>query len=260
MPFLTVNNINQSYEVTGEGNALLLLHGLGSTKQDWDLQVPVLSKDFKVVTVDLRGHGDTSKPEEGYGVEYMTEDIRQLLEQLNIDKVSLVGFSMGGAVAFQFASDFPEWVDKLVIVNSGPDFNAMGEIGEQLVAERTKSLNEYGMGPLAEQIATNMFPEKGQESMREAFETRCKKNDLNAYYQSFVTLMQWGLGDNIRKITAKTLVIASDMDYTPVAFKEAYVNKLQDAKLVVIENSRHGVVMDQAEVFNNELYKFLMYG
>ncbi|OMP31660.1 alpha/beta fold hydrolase [Mangrovimonas sp. DI 80] len=260
MPFLRVNNIDLSYEVAGEGNALLLLHGLGSTKQDWDAQVPVFSKEFKVITVDLRGHGETSKPEEGYGVDFMTEDIRQFLEQLNIGKVTIVGFSMGGAVAFQFASQFPEMVDKLVIVNSGPDFNAMGDIGDQMVAERTKSLNEFGIGPLAEQIAFNMFPEEGQEDMREAFEKRCKQNDLNAYYQSFVTLMKWGLGDKIQKIKAKTLVIASDMDYTPVDFKKAYVNELPNAELVVIKDSRHGVVMDQAGAFNYELYKFLKHG
>ena len=69
--------------------------------------------------------------------------------------------------------------------------------------------------------------------------------------------MKWGLDDKVSELKNPTLVIASDMDYTSVDYKKAYVNKMQNAKLVVIENSRHGVVVDQAEKLNRELLKFL---
>ena len=84
-----------------------------------------------------------------------------------------------------------------------------------------------------------------------------KKNDFDNYYQSFVTLMDWGMGNKIKDIEAETLVVASDMDYTPVAFKEEYVKNLQKASLKVIKNSRHGVVLDQPDAFNKALFTFL---
>lgn len=254
---IDVNTIELDYEDHGKGNVLLLLHGLGSTKKDWDAQVPFFSKTHRVIAVDLRGHGDSTKPQDAYSVELMTEDIKQLLDQLNIKKATIVGFSMGGAVAFEMAAKHPDYLENLVIVNSGPDFNDMGKIGEDLLKSRTEYLESKGLEKLAKEISFNMFPEDHQIDLRNEFEERCKINDYNAYYKSFVTLMAWGLGDQIKNITTRTLVIASDMDYTPISFKEAYVDKLQNAQLVVIKNSRHGVVIDQPEAFNNALYKFL---
>lgn len=257
MPKINLKNIHLNYEDRGEGNVLLFLHGLGSTLKDWDFQVPFFSKNFRVITVDLRGHGDSVMTDDNYGVDCMSEDIKQFLDALNIDKATLIGFSMGGAVAFEFATSYPEKIDKLVIVNSGPDFNDMGKIGEDLLKNRTHDLNTRGLIELSKDISKNMFPKPHQIHLRDEFEERCKNNDFNDYYQSFVTLMEWGLGIKIKDIKAETLVIASDMDYTPVSFKEDYVKNLQNASLVVIKNSRHGVVMDQPDAFNKALHTFL---
>jgi pimeloyl-ACP methyl ester carboxylesterase len=254
---IQVNDIEIAYDDHGKGDVLILLHGLGSTKKDWDAQVPFFSKTHRVIAMDLRGHGNSTKPVEAYGVALMTEDLKQFMDQLNIKKATLVGFSMGGAVAFQMAVNHPEYLDNLVIVNSGPDFNAMGKIGEDLLSSRTQFLETKGLAPLAKEIAYNMFPEDHQVDLRNEFESRCKNNDYNAYYNSFVTLMAWGLGDKLKDINTRTLVVASDMDYTPISFKEDYVSKLPNAKLTVIKNSRHGVVIDQPEAFNKALEKFL---
>ncbi|CAM1342846.1 alpha/beta fold hydrolase [Tenacibaculum aestuarii] len=257
MPKVKVNNIELDYEEYGKGEVLLFLHGLGSTKADWDAQIPFFSEKYRVVVVDLRGHGKTSIPSKDYGVKFMTEDIKQLLDVLKIEKATVIGFSMGGAVAFQLASSNPEYINNLVIVNSGPDFNDMGKIGKELLSSRTEFLKTKGLLPLAKEIAYNMFPEDDQIEMRNQFEERCKNNDYDAYYNSFVTLMDWGLGDKLKDITVRTLVVASDMDYTPVSFKEEYVKRMPNAILSVIENSRHGAVIDQPEVFNKVLENFL---
>ena len=256
MPKIHINTIELDYEDIGYGKPLLLLHGLGSTKKDWELQIPFLASNYRVITPDLRGHGNSAKPK-NYGVSFMAEDMKQLLDTLTIEKATVVGFSMGGAVAFQLAYAYPECIDKLVIVNSGPDFNDMGTIGQEMLTHRTTFLRTKGLAALAKEVAYNMFPESHQETMRSEFEERYRNNDFVSYYNTFVTLMNWGLGDNIKKIKAKTLVIASDMDYTPIAFKEAYIKKLSDATLHIIENSRHGVTIDQPEAFNTTLHNFL---
>ena len=257
MSKIKVNDISLDYEDYGSGKVLLMLHGLGSTKKDWDAQVLFFSKNFRVIAVDLRGHGNSTKPQDAYGVPLMTEDIKCFLDALGIKKATLIGFSMGGAVAFDFAVKHPEYLDNLVIVNSGPDFNDMGQIGEDLLNGRTKFLETKGLNALAKEISYNMFPEASQVDLRNEFEERCKQNDYNAYYKSFTTLMNWGLGKKLKEIKTRTLVVASDMDYTPVSFKEEYVSRLPNATLVVIKNSRHGAVIDQPEAFNNVLLNFL---
>lgn len=257
MTRMSVNKIEIDYEDIGQGETLVLLHGLGSTKKDWDFQIPVFSKKFRVLAPDFRGHGDSGYNEEDFGVEFLTEDIYQLLQKLDIQKATFVGFSMGGAVAFQMAVSHPDLVDKLIIVNSGPDFNNMGQIGEDLLKNRTHFLETKGLQELAKEISKNMFPEPEQKKLRDEFEMRCSKNDVSVYYKTFLTLMKWGLGSQLKSIAHQTLVIASDLDYTPISFKENFVSNMQNATLAVVTNSRHGVVMDQHETFNNLVLNFL---
>ena len=86
----------------------------------------------------------------------------------------------------------------MVIVNTAPDFNDLGEMGEEMVRERTKSLKTTGMEPLARQISEGMFPGEDQKDLRNAFFERAQKNPVDAYYNSFITLMKWGIGDKIK--------------------------------------------------------------
>lgn len=256
MAKIKVNAIEIDYQDIGEGETLVLLHGLGSTKKDWDFQIPVFSKNYRLIIPDLRGHGASSSNSE-FGVPVLTEDVVALLKTLKIEKFSCIGFSMGGAVAFQIAISYPEMVDKLIIVNSGPDFNAMGELGEELIKTRTAFIQTKGMKALAKEISANMLPEKHQDKLRQEFEERCGNNDEQVYLKTFLTLMEWGLGDKLSTISKPTLVITSDNDYTPVAHKEAYTSRMQNARLHVIENSRHAVLMDQPEAFNEAVLNFL---
>lgn len=254
------NGIGLEYLDLGEGEVILLLHGLGSTKADWDLQVGEFSKKFRVLAPDLRGHGNSTKPEDksAYGIEKCAEDMQLLLKELEVQKCTVVGFSMGGAVAFEMAVRYPEMVSKMVIINTAPDFNDLGKMGEEMVRERTKSLETTGMEPLAQQISEGMFPGNDQRQLRNAFFERARKNPVGSYFNSFITLMEWGIGEKVKEIDIPVLVVASDLDYTPVSLKESYVQKMPDARLVVINNSRHGVTMDQPEQFNTALLKFFM--
>ena len=257
MAFKRINGIDIDYADVGEGDVVVLLHGLGSTKKDWDLQIPVLSQKFRVIAPDFRAHGNSERVPKEQGVEIMTEDIVQLLNSLHISKASFVGFSMGGAVCFDMAYRHPEMVEKLVIVNSGPDFNNAKNAGVDILAERTKIIKEQGFKALAETISKGMFPEENQKEWRDDFQQRIVGNDEDAYLNTFASLMKWGLDDKVSRILHPTLVLASDMDYTSVDYKVAYVNEMKNARLVVIENSRHGIVLDQAEKLNQELLKFL---
>lgn len=257
MPKTIVNSIEINYEDVGHGETLVLLHGLGSTIKDWGFQIPVLSKKFRLIIPDFRGHGKSGISKDDFGVEFLTEDIFQLLKKIKIDKASFIGFSMGGAVSFQMAVSHPEIVDKLIIVNSGPDFDNMGKMGTELLESRTAFLKIKGIQELAKEISKNMFPEEHQEQLRQEFEERCGKNNSEVYHKTFVTLMEWGLGEKLETIPHKTLIVGSDMDYMPVSYKEEYTSRMQNATLAIVSNSRHGVVMDQHEAFNSIILNFL---
>src|SRR5690349_9844570 len=120
MPTVQVNSIRLYYEIHGTGQPLVFIHGLGSSTRDWEAQVPEFSKSYQVVTFDLRGHGRSGKPAGPYSMAMFSADLADLLETLDIAAAHVVGLSLGGAIAFQFALDDPARVRTLTIVNSGP--------------------------------------------------------------------------------------------------------------------------------------------
>ena len=108
-----------AYIRVGRGPRLLLLHGLGCDHRTWLPVLPGLAKHFTVIAPDLLGHGQSGKPRADYSIAGYANSIRDLLLVLGIDRVTVVGHSLGGGVAMQFAYQFPEQVERLCLVASG---------------------------------------------------------------------------------------------------------------------------------------------
>ena len=121
--FAEVNGIKICYEIYGEGKPVVLIHGFGSTKDEWKLaQLGPLSEKFKVIIMDNRGAGKSDRPDEPYLMEMFADDINSLMEHLNIDKAHIIGLSLGGMIAQTFTINYNEKVDKLILINTTPDF------------------------------------------------------------------------------------------------------------------------------------------
>ena len=91
MPTLVANNTRLHYEVTGQGQTLVFIHGLGSSARDWEFQTPMFSKEYHVIIYDLRGHGQSDKPEGPYTIEMFASDVASLLTGLGVDSAHLAG-------------------------------------------------------------------------------------------------------------------------------------------------------------------------
>ena len=108
-----------AYVRAGRGPKLLLLHGLGCDHQTWLPVLSELSRHFTVIAPDLLGHGRSAKPRADYSIAGYANGVRDLLTVLGVDRVTVVGHSLGGGVALQFAYQFPERVERLCLVSSG---------------------------------------------------------------------------------------------------------------------------------------------
>ena len=117
--YLTIHGHRRAFVRTGSGPALLLLHGLGADHTTWDRVVDQLARRYTVVAPDLLGHGESAKPRADYTLGGYANGMRDLLTVLGIDNVTLVGHSFGGGVAMQFAYQFPERTERLILVGSG---------------------------------------------------------------------------------------------------------------------------------------------
>jgi 3-oxoadipate enol-lactonase len=257
MAQISANDINLYYEVHGDGQPLIFIHGLGSSTDDWEFQVPEFSKSYRVITFDLRGHGRSDKPAGPYQIPMLAADLAGLLQALHIPPAHLVGLSLGGAVAFQFALDNPEKVKTLTIVNSGPSLGGTPEEARQEIERRVGIVQQLGMRAMGEALAPALFPKPEQAALRETFIRRWAENDPSAYIEATRSLLGWNVEDQLGRIKCPTLILASDQDYSPVTVKEAYVKLIPNARLVVIAEAHHALPIEQPEKFNAALRDFL---
>ena len=116
---VTIHGHDRAYVKVGSGPALLLLHGLACDHTTWTPVMAELAKNYTVIAPDLLGHGASDKPRGDYSVAGYANGMRDLMTVLGIDKVTVVGHSFGGGVAMQFAYQFPERTERLVLVSSG---------------------------------------------------------------------------------------------------------------------------------------------
>jgi len=257
MPKIMVRDIQLYYEESGSGQPLVFIHGLGSSTRDWQLQIEAFSKDYRVIAFDVRGHGQSDKPPGPYSVKQFAEDTAALFDTLGIEPAHIVGVSMGGMIAFQLAVSHPACVATITIVNSGPELIPRTLPEKLSVYSRILIVQLLGMRRMGEVLAKRLFIKPEQEELRQLFIERWAENDKRAYLDSLRALIGWSVSDYIGHIDCPTLVIAADEDYSPLALKEAYVAKMQNAELQVIEDSRHATPIEKPEVFNTVLDGFL---
>jgi pimeloyl-ACP methyl ester carboxylesterase len=117
--YRTIHGHRRAFRMTGSGPALLLLHGIGDSSESWAHLMEDLARDHTVIAPDLLGHGDSAKPRADYSVAAYANGMRDLLEVLGVDRVTVVGHSLGGGVAAQFAYQYPERCERLVLVATG---------------------------------------------------------------------------------------------------------------------------------------------
>lgn len=117
--YQTIHGYRRAFRIAGSGPALLLIHGIGDNSTTWDTVQAKLAQRFTVIAPDLLGHGQSDKPRADYSVAAYANGMRDLLSVLDVEKVTVVGHSLGGGVAMQFAYQFPQLVERLILVGAG---------------------------------------------------------------------------------------------------------------------------------------------
>jgi pimeloyl-ACP methyl ester carboxylesterase len=119
LQYRTIHGYRRAFRVAGTGPAILLIHGIGDNSTTWDTVQSKLAQRFTVIAPDLLGHGKSDKPRADYSVAAYANGMRDLLSVLDIEQVTVVGHSLGGGVAMQFAYQFPQLVERLILVGAG---------------------------------------------------------------------------------------------------------------------------------------------
>ncbi|MDM4142940.1 MULTISPECIES: alpha/beta hydrolase [Mycobacterium] len=119
LEFRTIHGYKRAYRIAGSGPAILLIHGIGDNSTTWNTVQAKLAQRFTVIAPDLLGHGRSDKPRADYSIAAYANGMRDLLSVLAIERVTIIGHSLGGGVAMQFAYQFPHLVERLILVGAG---------------------------------------------------------------------------------------------------------------------------------------------
>lgn len=257
MPYLEVDDARLYYEERGTGTPLLLLHGLGSSGRDWDAQANHFAGQYRVLRMDLRGHGRSERGEGPYSISQFARDVAVLLRKLDAAPAHVIGLSMGGMVALELGAGAPQLVRSLVIVNSVADTRLHSWHDVWFYVSRRLAVQVLGMRRVGHILAEKLFVKPDQEELRREFVERWSQNDKESYLWSIDAITKWSVTDRLDRIQVPTRFVSSDEDYTPVSEKEHAVARLPSAELTVVKDARHALPVEKPRAFHQVVDEFL---
>jgi pimeloyl-ACP methyl ester carboxylesterase len=240
--------------------AVLLLHGLGANCTSWSFQFEALqSAGLRPIAPDVSGFGKSKYNGRGWSFRHVADEIATLLSELNCGAVHVVGLSMGGVIAQQFALDHPNLVRKLVLVSTFSVLRPSGVSQWLYFFSRAVVVHTVGLHTQSKLVAKRVFPDPEQETLREIAETQIASADPRAYRAAMRSLGLFNSSNWINQINKPTLVITGSKDSTIAPLRQKILaDGIPGARHIIIQGAGHAVPIDQAKVFNNVLVEFLV--
>jgi pimeloyl-ACP methyl ester carboxylesterase len=256
MPIFERNGSSLHYLVRGSGEPVLLIHGLGSSGCDWALQVPALETRFQTIVPDLPGCGHSTAAQGESSIADFAACLWGLLDHLGHERVNIIGFSLGGAVALEMALQRPQSVPRLALINSLASY--LLDDWRKWCEARLPALviSLLGMRAAARLAAMRLFPEPWQDAMRQRARAVIAAVPARTYLDMGLALQRWTAVDRLHRLRSRVLLVAGERDYTPLAEKRAMAVHLR-ASLVVVRGSRHGTPFDSIQATNSSLVAHL---
>jgi pimeloyl-ACP methyl ester carboxylesterase len=239
--------------------AILFLHGLGANSSSWTLQFePLIAAGMRPLAPDMPGFGHSRYDGRGWSFKRVAANLAELLSELRIGSVHIVGLSMGGVIAQQFALDYPQLVRKLVLVST---FSVLrpGNLSQWgYFLQRAVVVHTLGLKQQSEIVARRVFPDVGQEALRLMAAEQIASADPRAYRAAMRSLGLFNSQRRLKEIKVPTLVITGECDSTVSPVRQKLLaDGIPGARQVVIPNAGHAVAIDQFEAFNLALLNFL---
>ncbi len=248
MAYIDRDGVKIHYEVAGNGPAVVLSHGYSATAGMWRPQVPVLSERYRVITWDMRGHGESDSPDDPalYSEAHSCADIAAILGELGIAKAVIGGLSLGGYTSLAFNVRYPAMVQALMLFDTGPGYrNPKARDGWNETAERravnfeTKGLDALG-GSAEVRVSTHRSAQGLANAAR----------GMLAQFDSRII-------ESLETISVPTLVLVGDRDEPFLGATDYMANKIPNATKAVVADAGHASNLDQPETFNRVVLEFL---
>ena len=270
--FAYINGINICYKKYGKGYPVILVSGFSGTKEGWIAQIGALSERFNVITFDNRSSGKSDHPNEPITMQMFANDLKGLMDFLQIDGAHLIGQSLGGMIIQQFTLNYPKYVNKLVLMNTTYSAKWIHDI---LIKQTSENLNKSNGAPEEAfwELSKFLYHQKFRRQMKAnpkkkffnlfSVEDLIKiDNDKQVSAQDLInqahSLLDFNSFSRLNKIKNPVLLIASSNDVLiPLSFMKEMNEVIPNSILKIIDKAGHMVNLSNAPEVNKTILKFL---
>ncbi len=274
MSFANINGLKLSYRIYGAGFPVIFIHGYGAKKEIWKPQVVDISKKFQTITFDLRGTGESDRPNIPYTMKMLAEDVKGLMDFIGVEKVHLIGRSFGGMIAQHFVLQYPEKVEKLVLIatnfgRTDPDWVEIPKKGrleeiEMIKHNPLKAFKQKSRWVFHIKFRKEMEANPGkrffdifsmEDLVRESTINPSRPQDIINQAEAMKT--HYTL-ERLHEIKNETLLIAASHDrQTPVSVMAEMHKRIPNSELRVINEAGHFMTLSRASEVNDIILNFL---
>ncbi len=245
--YIPIDDVKLYYEVYGEGEPLLLLHGNGSSIESFSNQIPALSSKYKVYVIDSRAQGRSTDSTQELSYKLMANDIASFIKTLSLSNVNIVGWSDGGNIGIELAFAYPELLNKVVTI--GANYNHDNFLAEVDRFEMEKN------DPLI--VSTSSWVKRNRSSLERLSITPAKLPTIRKKLANLMDKYPNFTADSLKKIQTPFLVIASDHDIITIDHTVSLYKHLPNAYLFIVPNASHLSLAEFPNLINGEIIRFL---
>ncbi len=262
MPHANINGAKLFYSDVGAGReTLFFVHGLAFDGRMFDAQIEQLKHQYRCISLDLRGHGQSELTESGYDMDGLTSDAVALIRELGCGPVHFIGWSIGGFMGMRVAVRHPELIKSLTLIGTANIHGSETDFGFKLVPALSRM---FGMGAVTGSLMSSMFAkaflkDPARSALREEWKQRFRADHaLGVSRAARGVIDQAALGSELQSVALPTLMIRGEFDaVVSLPFTERTVKEIPGTKFVSIERAGHACTIEEPEQVMRAMAPFL---
>ena len=246
----------------GEGELLVMMHGIGGNRTNWTEQVETFAPHFHAVAWDARGYGDSDDYAGPLDFADFSRDLLGLLDHFGVEKAHICGLSMGGRIAQDFYRQYPERVKSLTLVATFPGFKRLEEAERQRFIDlRLRPLKEGGKEPkdIAPVVAKTLIGPDADERHYRRLVQSMERLHKDSYIKTIEATTVYDKALDLETVQVPTLLVFGENDsLTPPSVGQGMAARIAGSRYVEVPRSGHLINIEEAEIFNAAVLEFLL--
>jgi len=251
--------VDCAYFVEGDGPPLLMVHGIGARHKTWQGLVDILKSDFQCISFDLRGHGESPVPPTPYTLDDLVDDVEALRVKLGIDRMHIIGHSLGGMIGPAFARAYPERVMSLGLLST-----AAGRTDEDSAKVKAvvAAMEERGIIEVLETLVARWFTDDFIANRPDAIQARLRQvaeTPADVFLSVFHVYAETEMAPWLHEVTAPSLVLTGELDGGCNPRLNRFIAEtLPNTEFVIMEGLKHAILIEASGRVADHVREFLM--